>query len=184
MYIYMYIYTQTITEHGVLDWAVRRLNCPPDSWQSSGRLWDAERRDQQFHPKQGYGWRQGRQGEICGSNIRRYPRISKAGSEYHCHHYTILHLRSWNPLFCLILVLLADRMEDQQLQRAHAAAEDLLTESQVSGFASNHRRSSQVDFFEWKVILICWIVVSSLSNLAIGNSNWYVLIESSWLSLL
>ena len=37
-----------------------------------------------------------------------------------------------------------DRMEDQQLQRAHAAAEDLLTESQVSGFASNGRKSLQV----------------------------------------
>ena len=31
LYIYC-IYTQSITEHGVLDWAVRRLNCPPDSW--------------------------------------------------------------------------------------------------------------------------------------------------------
>lgn len=64
-----------------------------------------------------------------------------------------LHVRSWNPLFCPVLVLLAvwtllwcdfcwaDQRQDQQLQRVHAAAEDLLTESQVSGFVSNHRRS-------------------------------------------
>ena len=170
--IYVYIYTQSITEHGVLDWAVRRLNCPPrllagSPQDASETLKDATNNfilskatDEDRDVKERFV------DQEISEDIQGYPKYEAVSiiviiTPYYTYVLEIQTVlsdsRSASSLessFVEFLDARVDRMEDQQLQRAHAAAEDLLTESQVSGFASiagHHRSTSLSEKSFWYV---------------------------------